>query len=131
MRIYIYIIIIVFSSWFGTPKKGPGTHHICRKTMGKMLLGIYLWGPFFGVANHQENYKYTHIMYINVNIYIYVCVCHVLLEFTRRHEHKDPCFLNLVDQQYRNSCLLWWGQQKFTVGIPTYLIYSFRIGMAC
>jgi hypothetical protein len=42
-------------------KKPPATHQICRKTIGKMLLGIDLWGPFFGVANHQETYKFQHL----------------------------------------------------------------------
>ena len=38
-------------------KKAPATHQLCSKTIGKMLLEVDLWGPFFGMANHQENYK--------------------------------------------------------------------------
>ena len=45
-----------FSGWFGTPKKRPPqTEQICSKTTGNMLLEVDLWGPFLGVANHQEN----------------------------------------------------------------------------
>ena len=42
-------------------KKAPGTHHICRKTRGKMLLGVYLWGPFLGGGKPtgKSNYNLT------------------------------------------------------------------------
>ena len=43
------------------PKKAPATHQICRKTVGKMLLEVDLWGgPFWGVANQPENYNPTY-----------------------------------------------------------------------
>ena len=130
MRIYIYNNNSIFQLvWH--PEKRPQEPTIYVGKLWEKCYWEYTCGDLF--LGWQTTRKITsiHILCIYKCKYIYICVCHVLLEFTRRHEHKDPCFLNLVDQQYRNSCLLWWGQQKFTVGIPTYLIYSFRIGMAC
>ena len=38
-------------------KKAPATHQLCSKTIGKRLLEVDLWGPFFGMTDHQEKYK--------------------------------------------------------------------------
>ena len=72
---HIIYHIIKFSNFpvgLAPQKKAPGTHQICRKTIGKMLLKVDLWGAFFGVANHQENHKLYYIISIYIFIYIYV-----------------------------------------------------------
>ena len=56
-----HLILAIFRLVWHPKKKAPGTHHICRKTRGKMLLGVYLWGPFLGGGKPtgKSNYNLT------------------------------------------------------------------------